>query len=217
MKKNIYTIFREYNKIHSSSQKTKYMVSLNTGDKETLKSLLTYANNPDRFENIYDGWINSLAEELVVLEVYSVILNTKFKLQKYCVDDKTYKNFIKNKRSMLLLLLENKQYEQAEIILNVQMSNNTFKEEKLVLLKKEVLNYLILKKMVLPKKLIVEIFKWVDELSIPTYLTTDIDGEFSFPIHYNPMKKVNLELDTKRELTKSKNLPKYIDTLLGLS
>ena len=56
------------------------MISLSTGDKETLKSLITYAENPDRFENIYEGWINTLEEELVVLEVYSVILNTKYQL-----------------------------------------------------------------------------------------------------------------------------------------
>ena len=45
--------------------------------RETFKSLINYANNSDRFENVYDGWIESLEEELVVLEVYSVILKTQ--------------------------------------------------------------------------------------------------------------------------------------------
>ena len=121
MSKNIYNLFREYNKLSIDTQKSKFLATLNYDTRGTLKSLIDFANNSERFESIYDGWINSLDEELAVLEVYSVIINTRRNLQKFCVDDKTYEKFIENKKSMLTLLLENKQYKHAQSLLDVYM------------------------------------------------------------------------------------------------
>ena len=214
MSKNIYNLFREYNKLSSDTQKSKYLAALNYDTRETFKSLITYANNSNRFESIYDGWINSLEEELVVLEVYSVIINTRRNLQKFCVDDKVYKKFMDNKKSMLTLLLENKQYKHAKALLDVHMFSEAFKSEKLEELRVKVLEYLILKKMFLPKKLINEIYKWVDLLKVPPYLVTDIGGDFKFTITNDVLSIETLQDDVEAAYGKKSDLKKIVDNLL---
>lgn len=72
--KNIYNLFREYNRLLTKPQKSKYLASLDYNTRETFKSLLKYSDNSEGFENIYNGWIESVDEEIVVLEVYSAIL-----------------------------------------------------------------------------------------------------------------------------------------------
>jgi hypothetical protein len=214
LSKNIYNLFREYNKLSTQTQKSKYLASLNFDTRETFKSLIEYANNSDRFENIYDGWIESLEEELVVLEVYNVILNTRRSLNKFCVDDKKYKEFISHKKKMLLLLLENKQYKHASSLLDVYMFSKEFEQEKLKELREKALNYLVSKKMVLPKKLINEIYEWVDGLVIPPYFSTDIDGDFKFPITYDVIPIATLRDDVEKALENSGDLKKIVDNLV---
>ena len=214
MSKNIYNLFREYNKLSGETQKSKYIASLNYDTRETFRSLITFANNSDRFENLYDGWINSLDEELVVLEVYSVIINTRRNLQKFCVDDKTYTKFIENKKSMLTLLLENRQYKHAQSLLDVYMFSEEFKQSKLDELRVKVLEYLIGKKMVLPKKLINEIYRWVDTLSLPPYLVTDIDGNFKFIITNDVLSITTLKEDVEAAYEKKSDLKKIVDNLV---
>ena len=67
-------MFREYNRLLTKPQKAKYLAGLSYDLRETFKNLVDYANKNERFENIYDGWIDNLDDELVILEVYSVIL-----------------------------------------------------------------------------------------------------------------------------------------------
>ena len=176
--------------------------------------MITFANNSDRFENLYDGWINSLDEELVVLEVYSVIINTRRNLQKFCVDDKTYTKFIENKKSMLTLLLDNKQYKHAQSLLDVYMFSEEFKQTKLNELRVKVLEYLVIKKMVLPKKLINEIYKWVDGLTLPPYLVTDIDGDFKFVITNDVLSITTLQEDVEAAYEKKSDLKNIVDNLV---
>ena len=214
MSKNIYNLFREYNKLSGETQKSKYIASLNYDTRETFRSLITFANNSDRFENLYDGWINSLDEELVVLEVYSVIINTRRNLQKFCVDDKTYTKFIENKKSMLTLLLDNKQYKHAQSLLDVYMFSEEFKQTKLNELRVKVLEYLVIKKMVLPKKLINEIYKWVDGLTLPPYLVTDIDGDFKFVITNDVLSITTLQEDVEAAYEKKSDLKNIVDNLV---
>lgn len=213
MSKNIYNLFREYSRLHTQTQKSKYLAALSYDTRETFKSLIEYANNSERFENIYDGWIDNLDHELVVLEVYSVILNTQRNLQKFCVDDKTYKEFISQKKKMLFLLLDNKQYKHAASLLDVYMFNDEFKQQKLEELREKVLKYLVSKRMVLPKKLINEIYDWVEELKLPSYLITDIDGDFKFAIVNNVLPITALKEDVESELEKSIDLKKIVDKL----
>ena len=214
MSKNIYNLFREYNKLSNETQKSKYLIALNYDTRETFKSLVTFANNSDRFESIYDGWINSLEEELVVLEVYSVIINTRRNLQNFCVDDKTYKKFIEHKKGMLTLLLETKQYKHANALLEVYMFSEEFKQTKLEELRVQVFDYLVSKKMVLPKKLINEIYKWVDELALPPYLVTDIDGDFKFIITNDVLSITTLQEDVEAANKKKSDLKKIVDCLV---
>ncbi len=214
MSKNIYNLFREYNKLSIDTQKSKFLATLNYDTRGTLKSLIDFANNSERFESIYDGWINSLDEELAVLEVYSVIINTRRNLQKFCVDDKTYEKFIENKKSMLTLLLENKQYKHAQSLLDVYMFSEDFKQNKLDELRVKVLEYLISKKMVLPKKLINEIYAWVDALRLPPYLVTDIDGDFKFIITNDVLSIITLQEDVDAAYEKKSDLTKIVDNLV---
>ena len=214
MSKNIYNLFREYSRLHTQTQKSKYLAALSYDTRETFKSLIEYANNSERFENIYDGWIDNLDHELVVLEVYSVILNTQRNLQKFCVDDKTYKEFILQKKKMLFLLLDNKQYKHAASLLDVYMFNDDFKQKKLEELREKVLEYLVSKRMVLPKKLINEIYDWVEELKLPSYLITDIDGDFKFAIVNDVLPITALKEDVESELEKSIDLKKIVDKLV---
>ena len=214
MSKNIYKLFREYNKLLRPEQKSKYLAALSYDTRETFKSLINYANNCDRFENIYDGWIESLEEELVVLEVYSVILNTRRNLRKFCIDDKKYKEFISQKNKMLFLLLDNKQYKHASNLLDVYMFSEEFEAQKLKELRERVLTYLISKKMTLPKKLINEIYSWVDELKLPSYLSTDIDGDFQFSITNDVIPIATLKQDVENALEMSINLQKIVDNLI---
>ncbi len=214
MSKNIYNLFREYNRLSTQTQKSKYLASLNYDTRETFKSLINYANNSDRFENIYDGWIETLDQELVVLEVYSVILNTRRNLKSFCVDDKKYNEFISHKKKMLFLLLDNKQYRHASSLLDVYMFSEKFEKQKLEELREKVLEYLISKKMTLPKKLINEIYKWVDGLKLPSYLTTDIDGDFKFSITNDVIPIATLKQDVESALEKSTDLKKIVGSLV---
>ena len=214
MSKNIYNLFREYSKLHTQIQKSKYIAALSYDMRETFKNLISYENNSDRFENIYDGWIESLDDELIVLEVYSVILNTRRKLRKFCVDDKKYQEFISEKKKMLFLLLENKQYKHASSLLDVHMFSEEFEKQKLKELREQVLNYLILKKMTLPKKLINEIYTWIDELKLPSYLTTDIDGEFKFSITNDIIITATLKEEVEKALNNSIDLQRIVSSLV---
>ena len=214
MSKNIYNLFREYNKIQDEIQKNKYIASLNYDTRETFRGLISYANNSDRFESIYDGWIHSLEEELVVLEVYSVILHTRRNLDKFCVNDEVYKKFIEQKKNMLMLLFENKQYEDAPSVLNVHMFSEEFKQKKLDELREKVLKHLFDKKMVLPKKLIHEIYKWIDKLAVPPYLLTDIEGDFTFTITRDIASITTLQEDVESTCKKKSDLKKFVDNLL---
>ena len=213
MSKNIYNLFREYNRLLTKPQKSKYLASLDYNTRETFKSLLNYANNAERFENIYDGWIDNIDDEVVVLEVYSVILSTRLNLENFCVDDKSYAKFIKNKKSMLLLLLNNKQYNHASKLLEVHMFSEDFKQKKLKELREEVLKYLIAKRMVLPKKLIVEIYAWADEHKLPSYLATDIEGDLKFNITNDVLPIKELKKAITKEL-KSTKIEKIVDCLV---
>lgn len=213
MSKNIYSLFREYNKLLTKPQKSKYLAALDYNTRETFKSLLNYANNAERFENIYDGWIDNINDEVVVLEVYSVILSTRQNLNKFCVDDQSYREFIENKKSMLLLLLKNEQYSHASKLLDVHMFSEDFKQKKLKELREEVLKYLMAKRMVLPKKLIVEIYSWADEHKLPSYLATDIEGDFKFNITNDILPITELKKAITREL-KSTKLEKIVDCLI---
>ncbi len=213
MSKNIYNLFREYNRLLTKPQKAKYLASLDFNMRETFKSLLNYSDNSERFENIYDGWIESIEEEIVVLEVYSVILSTRRNLQKFCIDDSNYKKFIKNKKSMLLLLLNNKQYKHASTLLDVYMFSEKFKQQKLEELRERVLKYLVSKRMVLPKKLIVEIYSWADQHKLPSYLATDIEGDFQFNITNDVLPIQELREAVEKEL-KSTKIEKIIDSLV---
>lgn len=213
MPKNIYHLFREYNRLLTPSQKSKCLASLDYNMRETFKGLIKYATNPERFENIYDGWIDNLDDELVVLEVYSIILRTRNSLQKFCVDDKTYNEFIKNKKSMLYSLLKNKQYKHASSLLDVHMFSEEFKQKTLNELEEQVLKYLKLKRVTLPKKLIVEIYSWADKHKLPSYLTADIEGDFKFNITYDIQPIKNLQSKIEREL-KSTKLEKIVNNLV---
>jgi len=211
--KNIYNLFREYNRLLTKPQKSKYLASLDYNTRETFKSLLSYSDNSERFENIYDGWIDNVEDEVVVLEAYSVILSTRRNLQKFCVDDKSYSKFIKNKKSMLLLLLNNKQYKHASNLLDVHMFSEEFKEQKLEELRESVLKYLVSKRMVLPKKLIVEIYAWAGQHKLPSYLATDIEGDFKFNITNDVLPIQELREAVEKEL-KSTKIEKIVDSLV---
>ena len=213
MSKNIYNLFREYNKLLTKPQKAKYLASLSYDTRETFKNLIDYSNKSERFENIYDGWIDNLDDELVVLEVYSILLSTRRNLQNFCVDNKAYKEFIKNKKSMLLLLLENKQYKHASTLLDVHMFSEKFKQDKLDELKEKILKYLVSKRMVLPKKLIVEIYAWADTHKLPSYLVSDIEGNFKFNITNDVLPIEKLKETVEKELESTK-IEIIVDNLL---
>lgn len=206
-------MFREYNKIFLPLDKEKYLARVDYNYRETFKNLIDYSTNNERFENIYDGWIDNLDDELVILEVYSVILSTRRILEQFCVDEKTYKEFIQNKRSMLFSLLKNEQYNDASTLLHVGMFSKKFKEKKLNELRKQILEYLTRKRIKLPKKIIIEIYKWADSHKLPSYLTTDIEGNFKFTITFDDLEITDLKKDLKAELEFSK-LENIVDNLV---
>ena len=214
MAKNIYNMFREYNRILTKPQKVKYLTSLSYDTRETFKSFLEYSNNSDRFENIYDGWIDNIESEIVVLEVYSTILKTQRDLEKFCVPDEAYNTFIQNKKEMLLSLLSNKQYTYASKLLEIHMFSNAFKEKKLIELKTRALAYIKSKGIPLPKKLIEEIYVWAESRKLPSYLITDISTDFKFQIRHDFLPLDTLKEDIEEEL-KTTKLPKIVDNLVA--
>lgn len=130
------------------------------------------------------------------------------------MNDEKYQEFISNKKKMLFLLLENKQYNHASSLLDVYMFSKEFEQQKLNDLQEKVLNHLKAKRMVLPKKLIHEIYKWVDALKVPTYLTNDIDGDFKFSITNDVIPIETLKDDVEQALKDSIDLKKIVDNLV---
>lgn len=214
MAQNIYNLFREYNRLLTKPQQAKYLAGLDYNLRETFKNLLEYANNPERFENIYDGWIENIEDEIVVLEVYSVILNTKKELDRFCVNDQAYNAFTENKKEMLYLLLSNKQYSYASKLLEIHMFSEEFRQQKLVELKERVLIYLTSKRLSLPKKLIEEIYKWANARKLPSYLVTDIASDFKFQIRHDILPIDTLKEDIEEEL-KSTKLVKIVENIVN--
>ena len=213
MSKNIYTLMHEYNRLRSESSRSKFFASLDYDTRNTLQNFMKFCDNSERFETIYDGWIENKDDELVLLEVYSVILKTKQNLESICVDDNTYNKFIEHKKSMLNLLLGNKQYYEAKSLLSLEMHSESFKEKKLEELKDKALQHLKEKKIALHKKVLNVLYEWVADRKLPVYLVSEFEGDFKFDIYSEYQEVENLQSFVEIELKKSK-LQQIVDKLV---
>jgi len=93
------------------------------------------------------------------------------------------------------------------------MFSEKFKQHKLVELREKVLKHLVSKRMVLPKKLIVEIYSWADQHKLPSYLATDIEGDFKFNINNDALPIQELREAVEKELASTK-IEKIVDGLV---
>jgi len=143
-----------------------------------LKSFIRFSNKPDRFNHIYDGWIDNSDDELIVLEVYSVILQTINTLNSICISDSAYKDYLHSKGILLTLLLGNKQYDSASKLLSIKMYDTAFQTRTMEDLAKKVLTYLIDKKLPLANKLNEQIYNWVEERRLPSYMVSKSTTDF---------------------------------------
>ena len=213
--KNIYTLFREYMKIYTEHQKKIFILRLDHDTREAFNSFVKFSSKKDRFDHIYDGWIDNVEDELIILDVYSVILETIKTLDAICITDKEHENYLDSKKTMLLLLLKNKQYKNASELLSINMYNEAFKTKALEDLHQKVLAYLIKKDLHLPNKIIVELYEWINKRKLPSYMLSSINNEFKYAINDYSVSSTILEEDIILELKKPRmTLEKIVNNLV---
>jgi hypothetical protein len=192
-----------------------FILRLDHDTREAFNNFVKFSSKKDRFDNIYDGWIDKVEDELIVLDIYSVILRTIKTLDAICITDKEYRDYLDSKKTMLLLLLKNKQYQNASNLLSINMYNEAFKVKAIDDLRKKVLEYLIKKELPLPNKLIVELYEWISKRKLPSYMISDIDNEFKYEINDYPISSTTLEEDIVEELKKPRmTLEKIVNNLV---
>jgi len=213
--KNIYVLFRNYQKLTTEHQKKMFILRLDHDTREAFNSFVKVSSKKDRFDNIYDGWIDKVDDELIILDIYSVILKTMKTLDAICIPEKEYEKFQEAKKTMLLLLLKNKQYDNAAELLKINMYDESFKVKALEDLQIKVQDHLIKKNLPLPRKLIVELYEWIKKRKLPSYMLSEIDNEFVYVINDYAITSITLKKDITEELKKPNiTLDKIVSNLL---
>lgn len=212
---NIYKLIKEYSSQKDDKEKKLFLMALDHATRTSLKSFIAFQNDNKRFENMYDGWISTLEEEIVLLEVYSFVGEIVDYLNGFCVSKTIKKEFDEQQYAMIKLLLKNRQYHSVAQLLKVHMEDESFKEKKLVELRTVVEGYLKQRGMKLPEKFTDQLFKWVHARRFPPYMLVGYDERLQLVMHEERIDENTLAVKIAKAMQRTpRNTRKVISELI---
>ena len=190
-------------------------MALDHSTRTSLKNFIAFQDDNSRFENLYDGWITTIKEEMIFLEAYSFAIDVVDHLNQYCVSKEIKKEFDEQQRAIIKLLIKNRQFHSIAQLLKVRMEDESFKEKKLVELKEIVQNYLKKRGIKVPDKFSKQLFTWINTRRFPPYMLVGYDEQLQLPM-YEPMPDENtLAIKIAKALQRTpRNTNKLITELL---
>ena len=212
---NIYKLIKEYRSQKDEKEKKLFLMALDQATRTSLKSFIAFQNDNKRFENMYDGWISTLEEEIILLEVYSFVGEIVDYLNGFCVSKMIKKEFDEQQYAMIKLLLKNRQYHSVAQLLKVHMEDESFKEKKLVELRAVVEGYLKQRGMKLPEKFTDQLFKWVQARRFPPYMLVGYDERLQLVMHEERIDENTLAVKIAKAMQRTpRNTRKVISELI---
>ncbi len=212
---NIYQLIKEYRSQKNEKDKKLFMMALEHSTRRSLKNLIMLQNDHNRFDHMYEGWISIAKEEMLLLEVYSFVLEVVDYLKQYCVSKATKKEFDDQQKVMIKLLLKNRRYYEVAQLLEIRMEDESFAEEKMLELKKMVQTYLKKRGFKIPDKFNEQIFSWVAARRFPPYMLVGYPDDLTFPIYNETIDSNTLALKIAKAMeNRPRNVTKVINELI---
>jgi len=212
---NMYSLLKEYRTQQDEKEKKLFLMALDHSTRTSLKSLIVLQDDNNRFENMYDGWISTVKEEMILLEVYSFTIETVDYLNQYCVSAKVKKEFDMQQSSMIKLLMKNRQFHTVSQLLNIRMEDESFKEKKILELKDFIKNYLKKRGLNVPNKLSEQLLIWVDARRFPPYMLGGFNEQLQFKLYGDPVDTNTLAVKIAKAYQRTpRDINKIIDELL---
>ncbi len=212
---NIYRLIKEYRSQKEEKDKKLFLMALDHSTRTSLKNFIVLQDDNSRFENMYDGWITTVKEEMILLEAYSFALEVVDYLNQYCVTKKIKKEFDEQQKVLIKMLIKNRQFHSVAQLLKVQMEDESFKEKKLIELKVVVQNYLKKKGMKIPDKFNTQLFAWIAARRFPPYMLVGYDEQLQFTIYEEPVDENTLAIKIAKALQRTpRNTNKVIIELI---
>ena len=180
---NIYQLIKEYRSQKDDKEKKLFLMALDHSTRTSLKKFVMYQDDQSRFDTIYEGWISTVKEEMVLLEAYSFALEVSDYLNGYCVDKKVKKAFDDQQKEMIKLLLKNRQFHSVAQLLKVRMEDESFKERKLQELQQVVITFLKKSGVKVPDKFADQLFMWIESRRFPPYMLAGYGDELHMNLY----------------------------------
>ena len=212
---NIYQLIKEYRNQKSEKEKKLFLMALEHSTRTSLKNFIAFQDDNSRFENLYEGWITTIKEEMIFLEAYSFGLDVIDYLNRYCVSKEIKKEFDEQQRTMIKLLIKNRQFHSVAQLLKVQMEDERFKEKKLSELNELIKTFLTKRGIKVPEKFSKQLFEWLKIRRFPPYMLVGYEEQLQLPM-YAPMPDENtLAIKIAKALQRTpRNTNKLITELL---
>jgi len=212
---NIYRLIKEYRAQKNDRDKKLFTMALEHSTRRSLQNLIALQEDSSRFDNIYDGWISTTKEEMILLEVYSFIIEVVDYLKQYCVPKNIKKEFDDQQKMMIKLLLKNQRYYEVAQLLQIRMEDESFKEQKVIELKEVVQGYLKRRGFKVPDKFNEQIFKWVEARRFPPYMLVGYEDNLVFPIYEETIDNNTLAVKIAKTMQRRpRNTMKVINELI---
>ncbi len=212
---NIYRLIKEYRSQKDDKDKKLFMMALEHSTRRTLISLIALQDDNSRFEHMYDGWISTVKEEMILIEVYSFIKDVIDYLKQYCVSKEVKKEFDEQQKIMIKLLLKNQRYYEVSQLLQIRMEDESFKEKKTEELKVYVHEYLKKQGFKVPDKFDEQIFNWVMARRFPPYMLVGYEENLVFPIYEETIDNNTLAVKIAKAMQRRpRNTMKVINELI---
>ena len=212
---NIYRLIKEYRSQKDEKEKKLFLMALDHSTRTSLKNFIALQDDNTRFENIYDGWISTVKEEIIFLEAYTFAGEVIDYLNTYCVNKKIKKEFDEHQYAMIKLLIKNRQYHSVAQLLKVRMEDETFKEKKLIELREVVEGYFKKRGMKLPDKSTEQLFKWMHARRFPPYMLVGYDERLQLTIHEELIDENTLAVKIAKAMQRTpRNTRKVISELI---
>ena len=212
---NIYRLIKEYRSQKTDKDQKLFLMALDHATRTSLKNFIAFQDDNSRFDNMYDGWISTVKEEIILLEAYSFAGEVIDYLDSFCVSKKIKKEFDEQQYAMIKILIKNRQYHSVAQLLNVRMEDESFKEKKLVELRVVVESYLKKRGMKLPDKFTEQLFIWVHARKFPPYMLVGYDERLQLVMHETPIDENSLAVKIAKAMQRTpRNTRKVISELL---